>query len=242
MSRTLKWFGVVIVALTLPIAGVVVFVFLFLDANHLRGTIARLITEKTGRQLAINGDLLWKLDWPQVRLHAFDVTFANPPCAREKQMIAAPAVELSVDLPLFLRGRLFLSEVELDRPVVFFERSADGRKNWLLDQEQQDEDARISIGRLTLDNGRVGYDDPSHETSIVAEISTGHTGPAPAQAGTADPGIVFSAKGRYLGLPLTASGSGGQCSGCRASARRIRWPSLQPSVQRRSGRKAPSPA
>jgi uncharacterized protein involved in outer membrane biogenesis len=31
----------------------------------LRGTIARLITAKTGRELAINGDLQWQLHWPQ---------------------------------------------------------------------------------------------------------------------------------------------------------------------------------
>ena len=129
MSRTLKWIGLGVVALTLLIAAVVV----LLDTNHLRGTIARLITERTGRQLAINGDLQWNLDWPQIRLHAIDVTFANPPWAREKQMIEAQAVELSVDLPLLLRGALFLPEVQLDRPVVFFERGADGRKNWLLD-------------------------------------------------------------------------------------------------------------
>ena len=205
MSRTLKWVGLVSVALAPLVAAAVV----LLDANHLRGTIARLVTEKTGRQLAMNGDLRWRLDWPQIRLHATDVTFANPPWAREKQMIAASGVELSVDLPLLFTGNVFLPEVRLDSPVVFFERGADGRKNWLLDQEQQNEDARLSIGQLTLDRGRLGYEDTSQATSIVAEISTRDTGPAAAQAGTTDSGIVFSARGKYLGLPLTASGSGG---------------------------------
>ena len=85
MSRTLKWIGVVVVPLTLLIGAVGA----LSDANYLRSTIARVITAKTGRQLAINEDLQWKLDWPQIRLHAIDVTFANPPWAREKQMIAA---------------------------------------------------------------------------------------------------------------------------------------------------------
>ena len=206
MSRSLKWIGSVVVALTLLIAGVVA----LLDANHLRGTVAHLITQKTGRQLAINGDLKWQLDWPLLHVHAIDVTFANPPWAREKQMIASAAVELSVDLPRFLGGTLFLSEVLLDRPVVFFERGTDGRKNWLLDREQQNQDAHLSIGRLTLDNGRVGFDDPSQMTSIVAEISIRRAGLAKAKSGPADPGIVFSASGKYRGLPLTANGSGGR--------------------------------
>lgn len=209
MSRSLKWIGSLVGVLALLIAAGAV----LLNTSDLRSTIARLITERTGRQLAINGDLQWKFDWPQVRLRALDVTFANPPWAREKQMIAATAVDLSVDLPSLFAGRLFLPEVRLDRPVVFFERGADGRKNWLLDRDQQNEDARLSIGRLTLADGRVGYDDPPKNTSMVVEISTRQPATAPAQTGAAEPGIAFTAKGRYLGLPLAVSGSGGEVLG-----------------------------
>ena len=203
MSRT--WIGLVVVALALSIAAVVV----LLDANQLRVITSRLIAERTGRQLSINGDLQWKLEWPRIRVHAVDVTFANPPWAKEKQMFAAPAVELTVDLPSLLLGTVSLPEVQVDSPVVFFERGSDGRKNWLLDREQHDEDARISIGRLTLDHGRVSYDDPLQKTSIAAEISTRGSEPVATQTGAANPRIVFSAKGKYLGLPLTTSGDGG---------------------------------
>lgn len=204
MSRTSKWIGVIVVALALPIVALVA----LSDANRVRGMIAHLVTEKTGRQLSINGDLQWQLDWPQIRLRAVDVAFANPSWASEKQMFAAPLVEVSVNLPLLLLGTLSLPEVELHHPVVFLERGADGRRNWLLDSDQHDEQARISIGRLTLDDGRVGYDDPLQGTSIVVEVSSRRSAPAASQTGAADPGIAFSAKGKYLGLRFTASGTG----------------------------------
>jgi AsmA-like protein len=90
VSRTLKWGLPFVVVSALLIAGAVA----LLDADLLRETIARVITQKTGRQLAINGDVRWKLDWPRIRLHAIDVTFANPGWPQEKQMIAASAVEV----------------------------------------------------------------------------------------------------------------------------------------------------
>jgi uncharacterized protein involved in outer membrane biogenesis len=70
------------------------------------------------------------------------LTFANPPWAREPQMVAADAVESQLQHPQLLRRNYVLTEVTLDRAVVHLEKAADGRKNWLLDLEQQDETAR----------------------------------------------------------------------------------------------------
>ncbi len=196
MSRTLKWVGLVVVTSLLLAGGIAA----LLDGPHLRSATERLVTKETGRELAINGDLQWSLHWPLLRAHAINVTFANPSWAREKLMITAPAVELSVDLPLLLRGTVFLPEVQLDRPIVFFEVAGDGRKNWLLDPEQKNEDTRAYIGRLKLDHGQVAYDDPARKTSIVAEVAVRHSLPAAGPAGGPVSGIVFSASGKYQGL------------------------------------------
>ena len=97
-------------------------------------------------------------------------------------MITAPAADVTVDLVRLFEGIAFLPEVELDRGVVSFEVGAEGRKNWLLDREQQDESARAAIGRLRLRDGRVSYDDPIVDTSIAAElIDPIRTGPAVAR-------------------------------------------------------------
>ena len=118
-------------------------------------------------------------------------------------MVAADAVEIAIDLPQLLRQDIVLREVRLERPVVFLEQGADGRKNWLLDRNQQDEGARIRIDRLTLDHGTLGYDDAAQKTSIRSDISTSNTRPG------STPGIAFGAHGQYKGLTLKARGSGG---------------------------------
>ena len=68
---------------------------------------------------------------------------------------------------------------------------------------------------MRLGNGRVSYDDPLQDTSIVAEISTQPLTSALAKAGSADGGIAFKASGKYLGLALAAGGNGGPVLGLR---------------------------
>ena len=132
MSHTLKWVGLGVVASLLLAGGIAA----LLDGPHLAvrsSAWSQRNWPRTGHQRCLQ----WSLHWPLLRAHAINVTFANPSWAREKLMMTAPAVELSVDLPLLLRGTVFLPEVQLDRPIVFFEVAKDGRKNWLLDRSRR---------------------------------------------------------------------------------------------------------
>jgi uncharacterized protein involved in outer membrane biogenesis len=204
LSRLLKWTAGLFLA---PVLLAVLFIAIF-GWNWLRGPIERMSLDKTGRELAISGDLDLKFGWPLPRIHAGAVTFANPAWAKEKQMVAADAVEIAIDLPQLLLRNIVLPEVRLERPVVYLEQGSGGRKNWLLDLNQQDEQARIRIERLTLDNGRLGYDHAAQKTSIRSELSTSNTQPAGA-------GVTFTAQGQYKGLPLKAHGNGGPVLGLR---------------------------
>lgn len=204
LRSSLKWIAGIALAL---IALAVLFVVIF-GWNGLRGPIERMALDKTGRELVIGGDLAVEFGWPHPRIHAGAVTFANPAWAAEKQMVAAEAFEVSIDLPQLIRRNIVFPEVRLRRPVIYLEQGSEGRKNWLLDLKQQDEGARIQIDRLMLDEGTLGYDDAAQKTSIRAELSTSDAGPSEA-------GLRFSAQGQFKGLPLKASGSGGPVLGLR---------------------------
>jgi uncharacterized protein involved in outer membrane biogenesis len=87
--------------------------------------------------------------------------------------------------------------VHLERPEVNLQEDAEGRKNWVLKDEEPNKESRIHIKKLTLDHGRLAYDDAGRKIDIVAELSTDATG------------VAFSAKGSYQDMPLSASGHGG---------------------------------
>ena len=207
LTRLFKWTAGLLLA---PVVLAVLFIAIF-GWNWLRGPIERMTLDNTGRELVIGGDLELKFGWPRPRIHARAVTFANPAWAREKQMVAADAAEIAIDLPQLLTRNIVLPEVRLERPVVFLEQGSGGRKNWLLDLSQQDEQARIRIDRLTLDHGRLGYDDAAQKTSIRAELSTSN-------AGLSGAGVSFTAQGQYKGMPLKARGDGGPVLGLRDEA------------------------
>jgi uncharacterized protein involved in outer membrane biogenesis len=192
--RALKWVGAGVLVLLL---GLVLFVAFGL--NLLRGPIERAVSEATGRELVIAGDLEAVWDWVHPRFRAGNVTFANPGWAQGEHMFAAEAVEASISvLPLFA-GRVVVPQLHLQKPVVSLQLMPDGRKNWLLDQDQKDTGgSRVFIRGLTLDQGKLRYLQPGRKTAIDAELTSEQAG------------VRFQAKGRYKGMSLAASGLGGQ--------------------------------
>jgi len=199
--RILRWLGYILAA----IAIIVVVLVIFFDWNWLRHPIERVVTEKTGRALVINGNLNVKLGWPVTRVQVTDITFANPAWAKQPLMFTIKRVDGGIRLPELFRRQFWLSTVRLTQPEVFLEQSLDGRKNWLLDRNQTDEKSQVKIDRIVLDNGHISYTDPLRNTHIQAALSTRQT----LSQGTVSADIVFDARGDYKGLPLTASGSGG---------------------------------
>src|ERR1035437_9893591 len=201
LRHILKWIALAVLT---PIAMAILYIALF-GWTWLRAPIESLTLEKTGRVLMIKGDLAVRLGWPWPRLQANAVSFANPPWAREKQMLSAQALEMTLDLPQLLRGKIVVPELRLTHPVLFLEQGSEGRKSWLVDRNQQDQDAQIEVDHLTLVDGLVGYDDTAQKTSIRAQFSSIK---ASADA-SADPGLVFTADGQYKGLAFKAHGNSG---------------------------------
>jgi len=198
--RTLKWAASLVLALVIL---AVLFVGMF-GWNWLRAPIEKRALAQTGRVLQIKGDLDISLGWPWPRVQANNVTFSNPDWATQPQLLTADKVVFSIHLPQLLTQRLVMSNVNMVKPMVALEIGSDGRKSWLLDQNQQDDDAHVLIDRLTLDKGAISYDDVTSKTSVRAELSTIATEPG----GKQDPGVSFNAKGKFKGLPLLAKGRG----------------------------------
>lgn len=177
--------------------------------NWLREPIARQVLDSTGRTLQLRGDLKVHLGWPRTRIHAAGVAFSNPSWAHEKQMFEARNVSFTLAMPPLLGGRIVLDEVWLDQAVAEFERAADGRKNWLLDRQQRDESARITLNHVAIKKGRVGYSDVRQKTAISAIVATRDV-----PKGTPTP-LQVTAQGQYRGLELKLQGQGASVLGLR---------------------------
>lgn len=199
LTRSVKWAGgmlVVVVGLILVLANLS-------NWNWLREPISRFVADKTGRELVIGGDLVVHLGWPKTQIRTENLTFSNPAWAQTPSMVAVKNMVLNLDMsPLFRRAIVF-SEVRLDATDISLEKSIDGRKNWLLDRNQQDEKSKIQINSLAIHEGRINYRDPLQKTDLRAELTTWAQSQDPASA------LIFKAHGRYRGQTLSAQGKGG---------------------------------
>lgn len=193
--RVLKWTAGVVFALLL-----VLVLFVAFGLGTLKGPITKSVTSATGRELLIEGDFRAVWSWLHPRFRAEKVSWANPDWATEDWMFQADAVEVSVKLLPLLIGRVVLPEVHLERPVVNLEIDEEGRKNWLMerDQKKEGDGSRISVQLLTLDHGRLKYDDAGRDISLASDLST------------TDQGVQVKTKGTYLGMPATLEGTAGQ--------------------------------
>ncbi|HEY5897266.1 MAG TPA: AsmA family protein [Burkholderiales bacterium] len=197
--RLLKWTAVAVLVLVTALA-----LFVAFGLNTLRGPITRAVTNATGRELLIEGDLKPVWSWVHPRFRAERVSYANPDWASEDWMFRADAVEASVELAPLLIGRVVLPEVHLARPNIDLEIDEEGRKNWLLERDQKKEGgSRVSIVALTFDHARLRFDDAIREISLETALST------------QGDGVAFKSKGIYHGLPASAEGKGGQVLGLK---------------------------
>lgn len=199
--RILKWTAIVVAAL---IALPVIFLALF-DWNLLRGYIGAKVTENTGREFSINGDLEVDFFPFPPRVQAQQLRLANAEWGTGKTMLNIEQLDVSISLLSLLKGDIVLPEVTLTGPQALLEKSADGKRNWILKKQQSHDDEPPRIGRLSVDKGRFIFRDPAIKTDLTVTVTPISTTQDARQAE-----IEFRAQGQFKGQPSTAQGQGGK--------------------------------
>mgnify|MGYP006148106243 CR=1 FL=1 len=99
MRTAFKWTAGLVLVLLVALALLVAF-----GMNLLKGPLTRAVSEATGRELVIEGDLKTLWSWTHPRFRVEQVSFANADWAREDFVFTAEAMEASVRLLPLLRG------------------------------------------------------------------------------------------------------------------------------------------
>jgi len=197
--RVLKWVGGFF--LLFFVAAALFFTF---GLNTLRGPISRAVTNVTGRELLIEGDLKPVWSWVHPRIRAEGVSFANAEWGKADYLLRAEAIEATISVLPLLVGRVVLPEVRLTRAEMSLEQDANGKKNWILkDDPEEKQESRIFVKLLTVDEGRLAWEDATRDTSLKWKLSGEGSG------------VAFTAEGKYKGLPLKTEGHAGHVLGLR---------------------------
>ena len=194
MRTALKWTAVLVLGLLVALA-----LFITFGLNALRGPITRAVSDATGRELKIEGNLKAVWSWTHPRFRVEKVTFDNADWAREDYLLSADVIEASVKVLPLLAGRIVIPDVHLEGAELNLEQDAEGRKNWILKQDDQEKkESRVRVEQLTVTQGQLSYIDAGLDIDLDADFHTDESG------------VVFAANGTYQGEEASASGHAGR--------------------------------
>ncbi len=111
------------------LGGVVAALPFVVPAGIYKERIERAVSDAAGRKFTIAGPLRFTL-FPTLGLTAERAALANLP-GRAGAFATAEAVHVGLRLVPLLRGRIEVSEIVLERPMIALEVDRDGRANWI---------------------------------------------------------------------------------------------------------------
>lgn len=156
---------------------------LFVSTVSLKGEIEARVERATGRPFRINGPLTLSL-FPSLGLTAHDVTLANAPGGRAKEMVHIDTLRLAVKLWPLLHRRIEATQAVLERPQVNLEVDAGGRGNWeLVRQRAEDSGLRLPSNtvfsgatifgaRVSYDNAKLGIQRTMEDLDAAIDVTT----------------------------------------------------------------------
>ncbi|MDP1598756.1 AsmA family protein [Phenylobacterium sp.] len=200
--RGLAWTGgviaVVMVAFVLFLA--------FFDWNYLRGPISRFASMKTGREVAILGDLDVNALSLKPSATVRKIRIGNPSWAGKGPMAEVEKLEVQIKVLPLLRGQLVLLRLEVDKPVVALVRDRQGRSNWDFSngRKKNKEPFKMPpVRRFVIDDGRLKYSDAKRRLTLDATIN------ATERLGAANRGFAMAGRGSINGEPFILDLAGG---------------------------------
>ena len=130
MNRPVKIFLWVIGGLAALFAVVAVaFLFLF-DANSFKEDVERAVTESTGRELVIDGDVSLHI-FPWIAVEIGESRLGNAPGFGDEPFAGFDSVKLSVQImPLIFQRQVVVGTAEIDGLQLNLTARADGTDNW----------------------------------------------------------------------------------------------------------------
>ena len=183
MIKVLKWILGLVVTLAILLVIFSIALPLLLDPNDYKDEISAEVERRTGRELAINGDISWRV-FPSVGIQINDMSLANRAGFGTRPMLEVTETAVTVKLaPLFSR-RLELDQVDLEGISAYLRGNTDGRNNWedltgpgpgdttggTGQETEADFEIEVSHGKLVLSNTTRRVDLPGFDYEAQAGV------------------------------------------------------------------------
>jgi AsmA protein len=129
-NRTFRRLLFIVAALVTLLVIVVLAGSLLLPSHLIGPRIARLVQQKTGRELRIAESISFSLV-PRFGLVAHDVRLSSPAGGFSHDFFSADEIDIGLDPIALLRGEILVDYLLLSHPSITFEIDPNGDKNWV---------------------------------------------------------------------------------------------------------------
>jgi AsmA protein len=166
MKKIFKFLLVVIIILALLIGGAMIYLNNFVKPNDFKDKISKVVADKTGRSLVINGDMSWTF-YPSLGLKVKNIELAGPTKFRKADFAKVDELEVQVRLLPLIHGNVQTDKIILNGASLHLIKNKAGVSNWsdLLGEENGQANlgsaaaiTAIDIENVELNNATVVYD------------------------------------------------------------------------------------
>ena len=175
--------------------------------------IARLVRDKTGRDLRIAGPIRVSF-LPKLELAADDVSLSNPPGTFGSDLLRAKRIEISVRLLPLLHHSIEVDRAELTQPTIHFEIDKQGRRNWIFPRATVPQPTAVAAGNggsftvtiadLTIARGALEYVDQRKSINHLAtDLAANFSMPTLHGPAKAEGSAIWN--GKTVNIALTAT-------------------------------------
>jgi AsmA protein len=193
MGRVLKILLIVVAGVVGIVVIAAIALLLFFDPNDFRDDISARVSEATGREFNIEGELGLSL-FPWLAVEVGRSTLGNAEGFGDRPFASFEQAHLSVQLiPLIFRQEITVGTASLDSLILNLEVAADGSNNWD-DLAQADEAApadtdapgttleALDIAGIRVSNATISYSDAQAGSRYLVNALTLETGRISADA------------------------------------------------------------
>ena len=129
MKKLFKISGIILAVILSVMVLAVVAVTVLVDPNDYRDDISKIVKEKTGRTLAIKGDLSLKF-FPWIGLSIGDTTLSNAKGFGNKPFAHFDRIQLEVKLLPLITRRVEMKKIVIDGVALDLQKNKQGTSNW----------------------------------------------------------------------------------------------------------------
>ena len=164
-----RWTGITILAV---ITAAIITLY-FLDWNQMRGPLSRYLSQRTGREVRIDGNLSVKLFRWQPSVDVAGLYIGNPKWVGTPQAALFQRARVEFRLVPLLFGNLILPLVRIDKPDILVVRDADSRTNWDSNGQNPNEAFKLPpIQRFIINNGHVEIRDAVRKLHFTGTVTS----------------------------------------------------------------------